>query len=1029
MQRDEQQSPKLDQLQIINLTNLIISKSIYKDLNVKLNPGGVCGGLASRYLLYKARGREAEFFEKLKIISRLANAKRAITEKEQATINSILKEILPLHTPELFKADVNQGDLAKIFITDGKSPIESGFEFAAFWNKRHFPKLLNDTIQEDEMVYLTGYNHAIAVFKKHDTYYVYDPNSEDGEVVFSDIHLLSDYITKAIFVPEGNDNFEIYIKTFRYHEKSEYKAKPNYPSKKELAEKLSSITDPEFANSLQACASVNDKELFKILLARGGNPLQQGTKGYDALHIATQYGASDVLKLILERQVIIPESQLISALRSAFTQNKKVPADMLIDYANIQYPGLIKKYLTTFLEDASVGGNIDLLHRIQAFDKSVAESIASAEIVFKAATEHGRTDVLRYYPNLQNISRDTFKQGLRSTITKGHSAAFNFLVDLVGPLEQDDFTLVIQQAPAKFLTKALMLRSVDRMTITSMQDVITAASVCNFAAIETLLFRRENQNQQQAELFRALKLACDGDPDQCKYLLNNINEKYFKENLLLTALVNGKNLLKAALIVNEVRIAESPHAGHQLALACQRGDLSIAKFLIEEGVSTNQRLEVEKEGVKTQQGLLQLAMSSATPELISLLLKHTKNLSSVTINDVVLHACWIGNVDILRAVSQYYPDTKINYDRLSIAIKYGRNNVIEYLIYNGTPVTRDLIIYLCKKGNTSLLEKLLERNIDDKYLLPNAELKIMLFDAATSGSAKTVECLCMLGPLQDSLDRALRLACEAGNANAVDVLLKHHARFKSSHYITHTHDGPPYRKLLYQAYGLITNGPEPLKDEDIEAQARIFKHEHVYRLLLEKNPTIRQNIDSIIEQETLTKKRKSEVVKEIQKGNFKLFKSGPTAIEKACKEGNLKAVKHNLELNNIDLATADPFGLTINLLTIAGTEHHNDILAYVLGKIDKSQKEFCLNMLLESGQITIVAAILELSKNYDISPNLKPKLLQHKVDIEKAFRLDLLRDGQTSQIVTDRQNDVRHNKNALGVLIHTEAQPPSPKRS
>jgi len=178
----------LSQVRLIRNLNLFLANTPFGSSGMRMNTIGVCAGLVTQYLKHKARGTEQQFFADLEFIS---NLKPEQYERDASRIASFCQQVGYSFDPGSFnKTDrPRQGDIDKILRAEN-TVIEPVFRIGIRMDTERLSELWSDIIKEDQMVFLASTNHAIGAYKKNNKYYLYDPNSKEGEKVF---HTLEEF--------------------------------------------------------------------------------------------------------------------------------------------------------------------------------------------------------------------------------------------------------------------------------------------------------------------------------------------------------------------------------------------------------------------------------------------------------------------------------------------------------------------------------------------------------------------------------------------------------------------------------------------------------------------------------------------------------------------------------------------------------------------------------------------------------------------------------------------------------------------
>ncbi|KTD42426.1 hypothetical protein [Legionella quateirensis] len=161
------------QVKIIDSVNKVLSKN---DTPVKLNKGGVCGGVASLYVRYSLEGKKREFFE---LSKQLANLPEGYQIGQNNAIDKFIREIeIEFNRFNYTKGQYYQGDMEHTVFINGK-PIKKEFSIGLVESAANWSNLLNQIRNEGRACYIRSHNHAIALSFVDNEYEIYDPNYDE----------------------------------------------------------------------------------------------------------------------------------------------------------------------------------------------------------------------------------------------------------------------------------------------------------------------------------------------------------------------------------------------------------------------------------------------------------------------------------------------------------------------------------------------------------------------------------------------------------------------------------------------------------------------------------------------------------------------------------------------------------------------------------------------------------------------------------------------------------------------------------
>lgn len=161
--------------------------------------------------------------------------------------------------------------------------LKVDFNFGFNITSSELTTLLDNVVIENKKIWLGGEDHAVAVFKQNGVYYAYDSNPPAGEFPFTTLADLQNFLEHRLFKSFNypTDMMSIYLCAFDSVNKLESEEEPSaYPYK------------------------MNETELMESFLK--GNPdVQRKTfSGNTALHIATEVGLEEPVRLLLKQKDI-----------------------------------------------------------------------------------------------------------------------------------------------------------------------------------------------------------------------------------------------------------------------------------------------------------------------------------------------------------------------------------------------------------------------------------------------------------------------------------------------------------------------------------------------------------------------------------------------------------------------------------------------------------------------------------------------------------------------------------------------------
>ncbi|KTD48175.1 ankyrin repeat-containing protein, partial [Legionella quinlivanii] len=162
------------QTKIIDSVNELLKK---KGFELKLNTGGVCGGLASIYVKYFLEGKETEFFE---MERKLANPPKNYNMGDDPDFDNFIKDVEIAFNSQIYHKGTYQGDLNAILKFDGK-PVNNEYNIGLVDTRAKWGEILGSIKNEGRACYVASNNHAIAISFSNNRYVVYDPNYDEDD--------------------------------------------------------------------------------------------------------------------------------------------------------------------------------------------------------------------------------------------------------------------------------------------------------------------------------------------------------------------------------------------------------------------------------------------------------------------------------------------------------------------------------------------------------------------------------------------------------------------------------------------------------------------------------------------------------------------------------------------------------------------------------------------------------------------------------------------------------------------------------
>ena len=162
------------QAKIINAVNRCIKQ--LDNLEFRLNPGGICAGLAGLYIKYSLENKTTQF---LAMLERLATLPLDYKWGSDAAIDDFIMQVERIFNARLYSHfEVKQEELEKTIHIQNQ-PLKNEFNLGLLTDAASWEKLITRIAREGRAYYVVNHEHAIALHYHEGKYYLYDPNSDD----------------------------------------------------------------------------------------------------------------------------------------------------------------------------------------------------------------------------------------------------------------------------------------------------------------------------------------------------------------------------------------------------------------------------------------------------------------------------------------------------------------------------------------------------------------------------------------------------------------------------------------------------------------------------------------------------------------------------------------------------------------------------------------------------------------------------------------------------------------------------------
>jgi len=955
----------LSQVRLIRNLNLFLANTPFGSSGMRMNTIGVCAGLVTQYLKHKARGTEQQFFADLEFIS---NLKPEQYERDASRIASFCQQVGYSFDPGSFnKTDrPRQGDIDKILRAEN-TVIEPVFRIGIRMDTERLSELWSDIIKEDQMVFLASTNHAIGAYKKNNKYYLYDPNSKEGEKVF---HTLEEFdLEVKRNLAFNGESADLFIKIFQDKKSSPAPSEPFQP-KSYFADRISLKHDTYLLNSLSQSVEVNDPGMVDELLRnRGADPYEPTEKKPSAFELSCALGLQQIVERILEDRANKPDEEAFTtALMKSIQNGHEKTSKYMIQFAYAEYPDFLNGKMKMLFNNACIGGNVSVIELLLMLDASkslMKEQIISNGVMLAANNNHAEA-VKFLLSKLPKKDPELLEKILLSAIDKDNYSLFVEMAKSVR-LNENHLRRAISAGATRHINAMF-----DKGMGITLQHIKLAAAKYNIQLIRQLLTAQKNHDHAIAPVLSLLQGAMNGDREKCREFLRRVPDKKFQQDLLLSALVGNHQQLTAVLKSFDIKVdGDDIEAGKLLVEYCKNGDRGAVMMLITEGVRTDQTIDVATPNGNIPLDLLHTAMHYRHYDIVMAFIKDKLPLSADNLEDVLLFAAASGQNQIIEQVLKNYQVNLNNYALLRVAAEAKHFETVRFLLDNGVVLEGSQTVFaLCRSGDVSLMQDAIKRRPAIRDEFTSFEVTMQFLTASRKFDIKQMECLTLLQPpekdvLNEELVFALskgkteqaallfrlgamldekqaadflRQASEERNPEGVNLLLQRGAKLKPGESLT----------ILAAAYSNPGNA-NPKSTEQLLELASLYGHEAVYAELKKLLPVPAAAQPSPV---------------------GTLFGQSPgKALYRACRMGDLHLLKNLITVKKMDFSSQ-----LEELLEIAAVNNHRAVVEFLAKRLTPVTLNKQLEVALNSGSEKLISMLREVIKPIDLTPKLKTRL-------------------------------------------------------
>ncbi|MEM2160854.1 MAG: hypothetical protein QXN55_07875, partial [Candidatus Nitrosotenuis sp.] len=164
------------QTRIINKINTILSAN--RGIQVRLNTGGVCAGLAAVFVKCTLEGRKEKFLESLDQIVNLPDDYKLGTNKE---LDQFIIDVEKAYMPdENINRYIAQSDIEEAIKVNGRKP-RNEYNIGLITSEENWGMILDGIINQKRSVMIHSPTHAVAIHFVNGKIVLYDPNADQIE--------------------------------------------------------------------------------------------------------------------------------------------------------------------------------------------------------------------------------------------------------------------------------------------------------------------------------------------------------------------------------------------------------------------------------------------------------------------------------------------------------------------------------------------------------------------------------------------------------------------------------------------------------------------------------------------------------------------------------------------------------------------------------------------------------------------------------------------------------------------------------
>ncbi len=325
----------------------------------RLNHQGICNGLVVLFIQMALEKKRAQFFQLKKSLAALDETNSMLSAEE----SSFIHKSCFAYNPQGFGEKIGQEELEKYVSIFGE-PIQHEYTLSLKTHEDVWPSIIRDVCFNNRLIYLGSNEHAMVLYKENEQYFLYDPNYEEDVRVFHDERALVSEIKECF---DYNDPF--FLLNLKAYASPFSAAKPNYPTKAELLNRVPFDEIESLTTTLVMSAKIGDLTMVDDLMLRFPE-LETSV----ALLAASHAGHLTLIEYFLKNDHRLTTEDLIRALKKSISKNQD-DAMMLLIKKLLRRVGNKFETLEALIKLTSEGSERENLSLLQSAAKHNSERV------------------------------------------------------------------------------------------------------------------------------------------------------------------------------------------------------------------------------------------------------------------------------------------------------------------------------------------------------------------------------------------------------------------------------------------------------------------------------------------------------------------------------------------------------------------------------------------------------------------------------------------------------------------------------